>query len=204
MRPFFFLKTIICLFVLGAFSSAWATKRLVFLGDSLTEGYGVAREAAYPALIQEKINADKLDWAVINAGVSGSTSASALSRLRWQLKNKPDLLVLALGANDGLRGLQVSEMEKNLAQTIELAQKEKIGVVLAGMFLPPNYTKEYARKFRQVFPRLAKRYHVTLIPFLLEGVAARPDLNQADGMHPNEKGHRVIAERVYKVLRGLL
>lgn len=205
MRPFFFFRHLCSLIVVSAISlPALATKRLVFLGDSLTEGYGVSRESAFPALIQEKIKADQKDWVVINAGVSGSTSASALSRLRWQLKNKPDLIVLALGSNDGLRGLKIEEMEHNLAETIELAQKEKIKVVLAGMMMPPNYTKKYAEPFRQVFPRLAKKYHLVLIPFLLEGVGARPELNQADGIHPNEKGHVLIADHVYGFLKGLL
>lgn len=204
MRPFSFSRVLFVLFFSLISSVSFAAKRIVFLGDSLTEGYGVAREAAYPSLIQEKIKADKLDWVVVNAGVSGSTSASALSRLRWQLKNKPDIVVLALGANDGLRGLKVSEMEKNLAETIELAQKEKVRVILVGMLMPPNYTREYAKDFREVFPRLAKKYHVPLIPFLLDGVAIHPELNQADGLHPNEKGHVIIADRVYAAIRRYL
>ena len=179
-------------------------KKLLVIGDSLTEGYGVARENAYPAQLEKKIKAEKKDWTVINAGVSGSTSASAVSRLKWQLKSKPDLIILALGSNDGLRGLTTDELEKNLSVAVELAQKEKIPVVLAGMQMPPNYSKDYTDKFKNVFPRIAKKYGLKLIAFLLQDVAGKPELNQPDGIHPNEKGHILIANHLYDELKGLL
>lgn len=201
MRPFSFLAALLLLLS----SSAWAVpKKLLILGDSITEGYGVAREAAFPALIEKKIKEQKKDWSVINAGVSGSTSASAVSRLKWQLKSKPDLLMLALGANDGLRGLPPKEMEKNISDAIELAQKEKVQIVLVGMMMPPNYSTAYTKEFKEVFPRVAKKYKIKLIPFLLEGVAGKSELNQPDGIHPNEKGHAILADHLFKEIQELL
>jgi acyl-CoA thioesterase-1 len=180
------------------------SKRLLVLGDSLTEGYGVAKNAAYPALLEKKIHAAGKKWIVINAGVSGATSASGVARLKWQLKTKPDLMILALGANDGLRGLDAKSTEKNLTQTIELAQKEKIPVILAGMMLPPNYGADYRKQFQDIYLHLAKKYKLQKIPFLLEGVGGDPALNLADGIHPNEKGHQIIADHVYDAIQGLL
>ncbi|MFN7729773.1 MAG: arylesterase [Bdellovibrio sp.] len=207
MRPFAFFSVLVIM--IGVVSSVAgpaiaSPKKLVILGDSLTEGYGVSRDAAFPALLEKKIKADKKDWVVINAGISGSTSASAVSRLKWQLKSKPDLFVIALGANDGLRGLKPEDLEKNLSQAVEAIQKEKIPVVLAGMQMPPNYTKEYAASFAAVFPRVAKKYGLKTVPFLLEKVAGVTSLNQADGIHPNEKGHAIMAETVYNSIKGLL
>jgi acyl-CoA thioesterase I len=124
--------------------------------------------------------------------------------MRWLLKSKPDLVLLALGANDGLRGLKVSELEKNLSETILIAQKEKVSVVLAGMQMPPNYGEKYTTEFAAAFPKIAKKYKIKLIPFLLEGVAADSKLNLADGVHPNEKGHQVLADSVYKALKDIL
>ena len=174
------------------------------LGDSLTEGLGVPRDAAYPALVEKKIKADGMNWQVINAGISGSTSASGPSRIKWQLKAKPDLVLLALGANDGLRGFKVKDMEKNLSDTIEIVQKEKVPLILAGMMMPPNYGAEYRKDFEQAFKRVAAKYKVPLLPFILEGVAGNPNLNQADGVHPNEKGQEIVADNVYKFLKGYL
>jgi len=199
MRLFLFLALI--------FSSVLSfaqNKKLVVLGDSLTEGYGVAKEQAFPAILEKKITASGKKWTVVNAGVSGSTTASALGRLKWLLKSKPDLILIALGANDGLRGLKVEESEKNLAEAIEFLQKQKIPVVLAGLFMPPNYGKEYTEKFKKMYVHLAKKYKVPLIPFVLEKVAGNPKLNLADGIHPNEEGHKIIAETVYQELKGLL
>jgi acyl-CoA thioesterase-1 len=180
------------------------SKKLLFLGDSITEGLGVAKADSYPSLIEKKVKETGKNWVVVNASISGSTTASGPSRMKWQLKAKPDLVVLALGANDGLRGLDLKAMEKNLSETIEMAQNEKIQVVLAGMMMPPNYGKDYRQKFQEVYPRLAKKYHLKSIPFLLDGVAGNPELNQADGIHPNEKGHKIIADRVWAVLKDLL
>lgn len=180
-------------------------KNLLVLGDSISEGYGVSREQAYPTLLQEKIlKSGKKDWTVINSSVSGSTSASALGRLKWAIKNKPQVLLLALGANDGLRGIKNSEMKKNLASTIEFAQSQKIQVVLAGMHMPPNYGKEYTQNFHQVFVDLQKQYSLKFIPFLLDKVGGIEKLNQTDGIHPNVAGHKIIAETVFASLKDIL
>jgi acyl-CoA thioesterase-1 len=202
MKLFFFLPLLFL--ALTSQSSFAQTKKLLMLGDSLTEGLGVPRDAAYPALVEKKIKADGKNWQVINAGISGSTSASGPSRIKWQLKAKPDLVLLALGANDGLRGFKVKDMEKNLSQTIELVQKEKIPLILAGMMMPPNYGAEYRKDFEQAFKRVAAKYKVPMIPFILDGVAGLPNLNQTDGIHPNEKGHEIVADNVYKVLKSYL
>jgi acyl-CoA thioesterase I len=180
-------------------------KKLVILGDSLTEGYGVAKEQAYPYLLQQKLSkAGKADWTVVNSGVSGSTSASGPQRIKWLIKSKPDIIILALGANDGLRGLEPSEMKKNLAQTVDLAKSENIKVIIAGMKMPPNYGKDYTLKFEKVFGEVAKEKGILLIPFLLQKVAGVPGLNQGDGIHPNEEGHKIITETVYSVVKDIL
>jgi acyl-CoA thioesterase-1 len=190
--------------LLGCALAAGA-QTVVCLGDSLTEGFGVAPERSWPSLLQERLrDAGHAELRVVNAGISGSTSASAVSRLRWQLAAKPELVILALGANDGLRGLALTETEKNLAEAIGLAKSEGVQVVLAGMQLPPNYGPEYTRRFRELFPALARRFEVALIPFLLEGVAARPDLNLPDGIHPNAAGYERVVENVLEVLAPLL
>lgn len=200
MRPFVFSALLISISLF--FSQAHAQKKLVILGDSLTEGIGVAQAAAFPALLEKKIRAAGGQWSVVNAGVSGSTSASAPSRMKWLMKNKPDLFLLILGANDGLRGLKTEETEKNLAAAIEAAQKEKVKVILGGLYMPPNYGKDYTERFKALYLRLSKKYKVKLIPFILEDVAGDAKLNQSDGIHPNEKGHEVIAEHLYKSLKG--
>jgi acyl-CoA thioesterase-1 len=201
MRPFF-----LSFFVsVALFSSQSRGKTILILGDSLTEGYGVAREQAYPALVEKKLRESGESKAkVINAGVSGSTSASAISRLKWQMKQKPDWVLIALGANDGLRGLKDSDLEKNLAGAISYVKSQNVRVAVLGMMLPPNYSSDYAQKFREVFPAVAKKYKVPLMPFLLEGVAGNSSLNLPDGIHPNEKGHRVMSENVYKFVKELL
>lgn len=189
-------------FVFSSLVSGAAPRKLVVLGDSLTEGYGVAREAAFPALLEKKIKDAKKDWVVVNAGVSGSTTASGTGRMKWLLKSKPDLLLLALGANDGLRGLKVAESKKNLAEAIEFARDRKIKIVLGGLYMPPNYGKDYTTEFRAMYEDLAREHKVEFIPFLLDGVAGKPEYNLADGIHPNEKGHALIAETVFKALKG--
>jgi acyl-CoA thioesterase I len=183
--------------ILAFCTSAFAT-RIVFLGDSLTDGYGVARDKAYPALIEKKLKASgNSQVQVINSSVSGATSASTMSRVKWLLKDKPRILVLALGANDGLRGLKVAQTKANLSQGIQLAKNSGIEVVLAGMKMPPNYGAQYSTEFANMFSALAKQHEIQLIPFLLEGVGGEPALNQADGIHPNEKGQEIIAAVVY-------
>ena len=178
---------------------------IVFLGDSLTEGYGLEEAESFPSLVGEKLKADNLNHvSIINAGISGSTSASGLGRLQWYIRSQPDLMILALGANDGLRGLSVEEMKANLSKTIDFAIANDVQVILTGMQIPPNYGPEYTEAFAKVFPELAKQYDIPLLPFLLQDVAAIPELNQADGIHPNVEGTRIVAETVYQFLLSYL
>ena len=179
--------------------------RVVFLGDSLTAGLGLSETEAYPALLQKRLDADGYSWEVVNAGVSGDTSAAGLERADWALdQGRVRVLVLELGANDGLRGLPVAEMKKNLAGIIERAQAKGIQVLLVGMEAPPNFGPEYTVSFRQVYRDLAKQYHVTLLPFLLDKVAGVPALNQADGIHPNVEGAQIVADNVWTMLKPLV
>ncbi|MFN7917955.1 MAG: arylesterase [Vicinamibacterales bacterium] len=178
--------------------------RIVFLGDSLTAGLGLDQKDAYPTLIQQKLDAAGLTYEVVNAGVSGDTSAGGLSRLDWALEGDVKVMVVALGGNDGLRGLPAEELKKNLATIIERAQEKKIQVVLAGMEAPPNFGQAYIVSFHQVYPDLAKKYGVPLIPFLLQGVAGVEGLNQRDGIHPTAEGARTVADNVWTVLRPTL
>lgn len=177
---------------------------ILFLGDSLTEGYQLAKEEAYPALVEKELQKEKKEIKVINGGSSGATSASGAKRVDWYLKAKPDIMVLALGANDGLRGLKIEQTEKNLSSVIEKAQSQGIKVVLAGMQMPTNMGETYRTAFQGMFPKLAKKYKIELIPFLLEGVGGNPKLNLPDGIHPNPKGHEQMAQVVLKYLRPLL
>ena len=200
MRPFLFL-----LIFLGCSSFSYAQKKLVILGDSLTEGYGVAKESAFPGVLEKKLHeAGKKQWSVVNAGVSGSTTASGVGRMKWLFKTKPDMIFLALGANDGLRGLKVEDSEKNLAEAIEYAQAQKVKVVLGGLYMPPNSGKDYTDKFKKMYENLAKKYKIVFIPFILDKVAGNPKYNLADGIHPNEEGHTIIADNVFLVLKGAL
>ena len=178
--------------------------RVVFLGDSLTAGLGLPQDQAYPSLIQQKIDAAGLSFAVVNAGVSGDTSAGGLSRLEWALDGNVRILVVALGGNDGLRGLPAAELRKNLSTIIERAQARKIRVILAGMEAPPNFGRDYIAQFHEVYPALAAHYHVPFIPFLLQGVAGIDGLNQSDGIHPTAEGARTVADNVWTVLRPQL
>jgi acyl-CoA thioesterase-1 len=178
--------------------------RIVALGDSLTAGLGLPRELAYPTLLQERVDAAGLDYEVVNAGVSGDTSAGGLRRLDWSLEGNVRVLILALGANDGLRGVPVAEMRRNLGAIIEHAQKRGITVVLAGMEAPPNFGRAYISEFHQAYPDLATHYKVRLVPFLLEGVAGVSSLNQRDGIHPTAEGARIIADNVWAVLKPIL
>lgn len=187
-------------FMPGIFPAAWGSPKIkiLFLGDSITAGYGVAQEEAYPALLGQKLESLGIhDVEIINGSISGSTTASALSRLKWFRKTSPDVLVLALGANDGLRGLSVENMEENLGRAISFAKNSNMDVILAGMQIPPNYGPEYADDFKQVFITLADLHGIVLIPFLLEGVGGRADMNQPDGIHPNREGHQQIARTVF-------
>ncbi|QDK43958.1 arylesterase [Bdellovibrio sp. ZAP7] len=199
------MRTLIITFFLLFSSLSFAQKKLIVLGDSITEGYGVSKEAAYPALLEKKLHdTGKKEWTIINAGVSGSTTASGISRMKWLFKSKPDIVFLALGANDGLRGLKVEESQKNLASAIEYAQKEKVEVILGGLYMPPNYGADYTSKFKKMYEDLAKKYKLTFIPFILDKVAGNPKYNLADGIHPNEEGHKIIADTIFNALKGKL
>ena len=177
---------------------------LVFLGDSLTAGLGLSKEQAFPALIEARLRTEGRPWKVVNAGVSGDTTAGGVARLDWLYKQKVDVLFLCLGANDGLRGIPVAETERNLRSILDRAQREGTRVVLAGIQLPENYGPAYRTAFARIFPRLAKEYRLPLLPFLLEGVAMDPRLNQADGIHPNAEGARIVADHVWAALDPLL
>lgn len=200
----FIFCLLICVPALTEVTAAPNSKILVVLGDSLTEGYGVAKESAFPFLLEKQLQQEGKKWTVINSGISGSTTASALSRLKWVMKSKPQMVLIILGANDGLRGLKIEDSEKNLSQTIEYAKKEKVQVALGGLYMPPNYGKEYTEKFRKMYTNLAKKYNLSLVPFILDKVAGDPKYNLADGIHPNEAGHKIIAENIYKNLKGIL
>lgn len=178
--------------------------KIVALGDSLTAGLGLLEAQAYPALLQQKIDADGYAFEVVNAGVSGDTSAGGLRRLDWALEGDVRILILALGANDGLRGLPVADMKQNLSRIIERAKEENIVVILAGMEAPPNYGADYTAAFRRVYPDLAKEHGVRLLPFLLDNVAGDTALNQSDGIHPNARGAQIIADGIWVVLQPVL
>lgn len=179
--------------------------KILFLGDSLTAGLGVDQSEAFPAII-ESILGDKgyRNITVINAGISGSTTASAVSRLKWYAKMRPDILFLALGANDGLRGLSLKAMEQNLDAAIEIALSSNMKVILAGMEIPPNYGAEYTRDFRNVFKSVAKKHNIKLMPYLLKDVGGFGHLNQPDGIHPNADGYKIVAQNVISYILELL
>jgi acyl-CoA thioesterase-1 len=178
--------------------------RIVFLGDSLTAGYGLAKEDAVPSLIQKRLQGAGYPYEVVNAGVSGDTSAGGLSRLDWSLAGDVKILVVELGGNDGLRGLPVSELKRNLTEIITRAQAKGIKVVLTGMEAPPNFGPAYTSEFREVYRQLARQYDVTFVPFYLEGVAGIPSLNIADGIHPNAEGSRIVEKTIWSALEPLL
>jgi len=200
LKIFFFIAILVSFFT----NSTAFAKKLYFLGDSLTEGYGVAQEAAFPQLVQDKFKKDKSTWEIKASGSSGSTSAATLSRLKWVVKDKPDVVFILMGSNDGLRGLKIEETEKNLANTLIWAKKNKIRIILGQLHVPPNYGKKYSKNFSEIFPRLAKKYNIELAPFLLNQVAGVAKLNQPDGIHPNEKGHQIIADNIYVYLVNFL
>ncbi len=187
-------------------TAAWAVT-ILCLGDSLTEGYGVAKNEAWPSVAEKQLRDKKLDITFVNAGISGSTTASAQSRLKWHFKSKQkfDWMILALGANDGLRGQDVKGIKKNLVGAIEAARKAGVKkVILAGMRIPTNYGSTYARDFEKIYPDMSKDMSLPLIPFLLDGVAAKPDLNLPDGIHPNARGHQIIGGLVAKFVEAQL
>lgn len=181
-------------------------KTVVFLGDSLSAGYGVKPNEAFPVLIGEKIRAANLPYQVENAGLSGDTTAGGLRRIDWLLQRKIDVLVIELGGNDGLRGLPVSAIKSNLQSIIDKtkAKNPQVKIVIAGMQIPPNLGADYSRSFQQAFNEVAQANNATMIPFLLEGVGGLRELNQADLIHPTAAGHQLIAEGVWRILEPLL
>jgi len=182
------------------------SKTVVILGDSLAAGLGVDYDEAFPELLQKKIEAAGWHDTVVNAGVSGDTSADGLARVDWLLRRKIDVLVLELGGNDGLRGISVEATRTNLQSILDRvhAKYPDARLVVAGMQMPPNMGEDYIRAFRALFPELAARNHAVLIPFLLEGVGGKPELNQPDHIHPTAAGHRIVAENVWKALEPVL
>ncbi|MBC5773413.1 arylesterase [Pontibacter sp. KCTC 32443] len=182
------------------------TKVILFFGNSLTAGYGLEPSQAFPALIQERLDSLGLPYKVVNAGVSGETSAGGKSRIDWLLKKPVDVFVLELGANDGLRGIDPESTYKNLKTIIEKvrAKNPEVEIVLAGMQLPPSMGQKYTREFGEVYTRLEKDENVILIPFLLEGVGGNPELNQADGIHPTIEGQKILAANVWEALEQVV
>lgn len=186
--------------------SAVTKKTIVFFGNSLTAGYGLSPSEAFPAIIQNKIDSLGLPYKVINAGVSGETSSGGNGRIDWILRQPLDVFVLELGANDGLRGIPLSETKKSLQSIIDKvkAKYPEAKLVLAGMQIPPNMGASYTTEFRNIYPDLATKNGATLIPFLLEGVGGELKLNQQDGIHPTAEGHHIVAENVWQVLEDVL
>jgi len=177
---------------------------VVFFGDSLTAGYGLEESQAFPALLETQLAATGTPIRAVNAGVSGDTSAGGVSRLSWLLKQHPDVLVVELGANDAMRGQPPSATEANLRRIVETAKAQGVRVLLVGMLAPPNYGPEFTRDFAAIYPRLSRQLDVPLVPFLLEGVAGRPELNLADGIHPTPEGHAIIARTLRPYLEKML
>lgn len=181
-------------------------KTILFFGNSLTAGMGLEEEDAFPALIQGRLDSLSLDYKVINAGLSGETTASGKNRLSWVLKQKVDIFVLELGANDGLRGIPLDETRNNLQEMIDAVRRHnpKVKIVLTGMQIPPNMGQDYTGEFKLIFPQLAEKNDIDLVPFLLKDVAGIPDLNQADGIHPTVEGQKILAENVWEILKSLV
>jgi acyl-CoA thioesterase-1 len=185
-------------------ASSKSVAKIVAFGDSLTAGYGLSASESYPALLQKKLEADGFDYEVVNAGVSGDTSAGGLRRIDWAMEGDVKFVILELGGNDILRGQPVSAMKKNLAEIIERVKARGAEVILAGMEAPTNAGADYRREVHEAYKDLAQKYQVPFIPFFLERVAGLESFNQPDGIHPNAEGTRIVAETVYKTLRPLL
>ena len=194
-------KFILILFLITLQFANAKNDTILFLGDSLTEGLGVTKEDAFPKLVETMIQTElKKDVTVINGGVSGSTTSDGLDRLKWYIKKKPSIVFLALGANDGLRGFDLKQSQENLEEIIKYAQESNAKVLLAGMLIPPNYGPKYSENFRKMYEQLKDKYKLKSMDFLLEGVAGNKELNQRDGIHPNEQGHKIIAKNVFEFI----
>lgn len=188
-------------------TSADTRKTILFFGNSLTAGYGVEEEEAFPALIQQKIDSLGIDYKVINGGLSGETSASGLSRIDWFLEDSIDIFFLELGGNDGLRGIPLDETKRNLKLILDKVRQtySESKLILAGMEIPPNMGADYTAEFRQLYPRIASSYDdIVLIPFMLEGVGGNPELNLPDGIHPTVEGHKIVAENIWPYLKDII
>lgn len=183
-----------------------SSKVILFFGDSLTAGYGLSPEEAFPALVEKQLTKNGKSVKVINAGLSGETTAGGLSRIDWILRQPIDVFVLELGGNDGLRGLPLEQTQKNLQAIIDKvkAKYPTVKIVVVGMMVPPNMGKDYSNQFNAIFPAIAKKNKASLMPFLLEGVAGNEKLNLPDGIHPNIEGHKIVANNVAKILSPLL
>ncbi|PYM91109.1 MAG: arylesterase [Candidatus Rokuibacteriota bacterium] len=183
---------------------AGAAAVIVALGDSLTAGLGVAQDESYPSRLQARLAREGYAYRIVNAGVSGDTTAGGLRRVEWVLRAAPEIVIVALGANDGLRGQSPQAMRANLDEIVARLRGSGARILLAGMRLPPNYGAEFTREFAEVFPAVARRAQIAFMPFLLDGVAADPRLNQPDGIHPTAAGYQVVADRLWPYLRPLL
>jgi len=199
-------KTVLLIVLALLFQPKPAAKVILFFGDSLTAGYGLSPEEAFPALVEQNLKKAGKAVKVVNAGLSGETSAGGYSRIDWILRQPIDIFVLELGGNDGLRGLPLDQTRKNLQGIIDKvkAKYPQCKIVLAGMMVPPNMGKEYTDEFKKIYPELAEKNKATLIPFLLEGVGGIEKLNQPDGIHPNAEGHRIISNKITPVFESLL
>lgn len=202
------IRTFITIFFTSILFFSFNTEKttILFYGDSITAGYGLSQEQAFPAIIEKQLNQNSDNYEIINAGLSGETSAGGLSRLDWILKKPVNVFVLELGANDGLRGLPLDQTEANLQAIIDKVKSKNrnVKIVIAGMMVPPNLGEEYTNQFKSMFPRLAVKNKAILIPFLLEGVAGDQNLNLADGIHPNPEGHSLVAKTVLNALKPIL
>ena len=201
-RLFFVLGVITALFPEPVYSKEKAL--VLAFGDSLTAGYGVKDEESYPSKLQEKISSAGFPHKVVNAGVSGDTTAGGVRRIRWLMKHEPEIVILALGANDGLRGLSIDEMRKNLEIMITICREHNAQILLAGMKALPNYGEDYMREFETVFPELAEKHDLIFLPFLLEGVAGEREYTQSDGLHPLASGYSIITDLVWQRLKPML
>jgi acyl-CoA thioesterase-1 len=196
---------VVLLLLLGWVSPAWGNERvIVAFGDSLTAGLGVSADQSYPALLEARLRAEGYDYRVVNAGVSGETTAGGLRRVEWALRSKPEIVIVELGVNDALRGQDLAVARRNLAEIVERFQEAGARVLIAGMRLPPNYGVRYSAEFERMYDAVAKTRRAALMPFFLDGVGGTPRLNQSDGIHPTAEGYRVVVARLWPYLRRLL
>lgn len=206
ISPLAFLFFALFWVAIGASEDSDKERTILFFGDSLTAGYGVDYDQSYPLVLQEMLEKEGLNWKVIPSGVSGETTAGGLRRVDWVLRKPVDVFVLALGGNDGLRGIDLTDTKRNLISIAERVKEKHpdTRIVIAGMKMPPNLGKRYANEFESLYPSAAESLEAILVPFLLEGVGGDPDLNQSDGIHPNPEGHRRIAQHLYDSLLPIL